>query len=114
MTNYPQLVIISPEIILILQNMLIYALFIDCSESIYALFVAKSTSVPKLGGGGGVGGGGLSQFWQCQDLESAYCSKSSPRHIAYIKDISSLGTLPILKRKIIWTQILKHLGTREN
>ena len=33
MTIHPQLVNISPEIILTIQNMLIYALFIDCCES---------------------------------------------------------------------------------
>ena len=32
-TIHPQLVNISPKIIWILQNMLIYALFIDCRES---------------------------------------------------------------------------------
>ena len=50
--------------------MFIHALFIDCR--IYALFVAKSSSVPKLGGGEG-----LSQFWQCQDLGSAFCWRCS-------------------------------------
>ena len=67
MTIYPQLVNISPEIILILQNMLIYALLLIVASRIYALFVAKSTSVPGLGGGEG----GLSQSWQCQDFDSA-------------------------------------------
>ena len=67
MTIYPQLVNISPEIILILQNMLIYALLLIVASRIYALFVAKSTSVPGLGGGGG----GLRQSWQCQDFDSA-------------------------------------------
>ena len=55
MTIYPQLVNISPEIILILQNMLIYALLLIVASRIYALFVAKSTSVPGLGGGGDFG-----------------------------------------------------------
>ena len=40
-----------PEISLILKNMLVYALCIDCR--IYPLFVAKSTSVPGLGVGAG-------------------------------------------------------------
>ena len=43
------------------------------ASRIYALFVAKSTSVPGLGGGGG----GLSQSWQCQDFgSSGYCNPS--------------------------------------
>ena len=37
------------------------------ASRIYALFVAKSTSVPGFGGGGG----GLSQSWQCQDFGSS-------------------------------------------
>ena len=40
------------------------------ASRIYALFVAKSTSVPGLGGG-------LSQSWQCQDFGSACYSNSS-------------------------------------
>ena len=39
----------------------------DKIDKIDALFVAKSTSVPGLGGGGG----GLSQSWQCQDFGSS-------------------------------------------
>ena len=45
----------------------------DKIDKIDALFVAKSTSVPGLGGGGG----GLSQSWQCQDFgSSGYCNPS--------------------------------------
>ena len=50
---------ISPEIILILKNMLIYALLLIVASRIYV-------RVP------GLGGGGLSQSWQCQDFDSTY------------------------------------------
>ena len=52
MTIHPQLVNISPEIILILQNMLIYALFIDCRESHLRTFCRQIHQCAKLGGGG--------------------------------------------------------------
>ena len=54
MTIYSQLVSISPEIILILQNMLIYALFIDCRESHLCTFChqihqcASASVLPSL------------------------------------------------------------------
>ena len=79
-TIYPQLVNISPEIILILQNMLIYVLFMTVTSRIYALFVAKSTSVPGLGGGRGV----LSQFLKCQDFGSACHCRPSLRGVRKI------------------------------
>ena len=53
-TNY-QLMNISPEHILIQQNMLIYALFIDCCKSHLRAFVAKPTSVPGFGGSANFG-----------------------------------------------------------
>ena len=40
MTIYPQLVNISPEIILILQNMLITRFLLIVASRIYAIFVA--------------------------------------------------------------------------
>ena len=64
MTRYPQLVIISPEIILILQNMLIYALFINCRESHLRTFSRQIHQCVRIG----EWEGGLSQYWQCQDL----------------------------------------------
>ena len=54
MTRYPQLVIISPEIILILQNMLIYALFIDCRESHLRTFCRQILQCARIGRGEGV------------------------------------------------------------
>ena len=66
MANYPQLVNISPEIILILQNMLIYALFIDCRESHLRTFCRQIHQCARIRGWG------LSQSWQCQDFDSAY------------------------------------------
>ena len=72
MTIYPQLVNISPEIILILKNMLIYALFIDCRESHLRTFCRKIHQCARIGGRGG-----LSQSWQCQDFGSACYSNPS-------------------------------------
>ena len=46
-TIYPQLVNISPEIILILQNMLIYALFIDCCEMHLHTFCYGNPSISE-------------------------------------------------------------------
>ena len=48
MTWYLQLVIISPEIILILQNMLIYLLFIDCRESHLRTFCRQIHQCAKI------------------------------------------------------------------
>ena len=62
MTIYPQLVNISSEIILILQNMLIYSLFIDCRELHLRTFCrqihqcAKIRQPPRLSRIGGKGG----------------------------------------------------------
>ena len=64
-----QLVNISPTLFLLIV-----------ASRIYALFVAKSTSVPGLGGGGG----GLSQSWQCQDFDSTYFVNPSQYPAPYL------------------------------
>ena len=53
---------------------------IDKIDKIDALFVAKSTSVPGLGGGGG----GLSQSWQCQDFGSSGYGNPSLREADWL------------------------------
>ena len=53
MTIYPQLVNISPETIFILQNMLIYALFIDCRESHLCTFCHQIHQCARIGPWGG-------------------------------------------------------------
>ena len=50
MTIRPQLVNISPEIILILQNMLIYAPFSDRRESHLPTFCRQIHQCAKIGG----------------------------------------------------------------
>ena len=79
MTIYPQLVNISSEIILILQNMLIYTLCIDCRELHLRTFCRQIHQCARIGGRGG----GLSQFWQCQDFNSAWHWNPSLRAIVY-------------------------------
>ena len=69
MTIYPQLLNISPEIILILQNMLIYV--IQCRESHLRTFCREIHQCARIGGWG------LSKFWQSQDFGSACYSNSS-------------------------------------
>ena len=49
-TNYPQLVNKYTEIILILQNMLIYVLFIDCRESHLCAFCRQIHQCARIGG----------------------------------------------------------------
>ena len=49
-TNYPQLVNKYTEIILILQNMLIYVLFIDCRESHLRAFCRQIHQCARIGG----------------------------------------------------------------
>ena len=66
MTIHPQLVNISPEIILILQNMLIYALFIDCRESHLRTFCRQIHQCARIGGWG------ERQFWKCQDFGTVW------------------------------------------
>ena len=52
MSIYTQLVNIFPEIILILQNMLIYALFIDCRKSHLHTFCRQIHQCARIGGRG--------------------------------------------------------------
>ena len=49
-TNYPKLVNKCTEIILILQNMLIYVLFIDCPESHLRAFCRQIHQCARIGG----------------------------------------------------------------
>ena len=51
MTIYPQLVNISPETILIHQNMLIYALFIDGRKSHLRMFFRQIYQCARINGG---------------------------------------------------------------
>ena len=67
-------------------------------DKIDALFVAKSTSVPGLGGGGG----GLSQSWQCQDFGSSRYGNPSLRpplrtHLKSVQLLSNVDYLIYLR-----------------
>ena len=74
MTLHPQLVNNFSKIIFTPKYVDSRALSSIVASQIYALFVVKSTSVPKFWG---MGWGGSSQFWQCQDFESAYFANLS-------------------------------------
>ena len=83
MTLHPQLVNNFSKIIFTPKYVDSRALLSIVASRIYALFVVKSTSVPKLGGGES------SQFWQCQDFESACYPNSSLIKVIWIYLYSS-------------------------
>ena len=72
MTILPRLVNISPKKVMFTPKYVdLRALSSVVASRIYALFVVKSTRVPRLGGGGS------SQSWQCQDFHGFCCSHPS-------------------------------------
>ena len=65
MTILPRLINIPPKKVMFTPKYVdLRALSSVVANRIYALFVVKSTRVPRLGGGEG----GSSQSWQCQDF----------------------------------------------
>ena len=74
------------------------------ASRIYALFVVKSTRVPRLGAGGS------SQSWQCQDSESFWCGNSSligREYIDWLKDEASTTTTTTAATETTTTTELK-------
>ena len=76
--NFPNYFESLPQTSIICSKICWFTRFsLTVAGRIYALFVAKSTSVP------GLGGGGLSQSWQCQDFGSASHRNPSLSHSSY-------------------------------
>ena len=70
----------------------------DKIDKIDALFVAKSTSVPGLGGGGG-----LSQSWQCQDFgRSGCCNPSLTSFASLFPEAQFANTVILFQGDIHW------------